>query len=154
MTLMRWAQKMRVGYIMSRVCLRGSSFYYPFAIYAVACVQLAHLRLDEWKDIFISHLIIIIIKSEVFTFPITVIFVRGCVAVMVVLSTLFYHRSHNYPGNTGTLFPLLMYSLWYLLMIHLLRMPVEIFFFFVSLVCKSHHLIIVIMQTYLKVLNY
>ena len=39
----------------------------------------------DWKNRFITHLIIII-KSEVSTFPIVVIFFRGCVSEMVVLS--------------------------------------------------------------------
>ena len=62
-----------------------SSFDYLFAIYGVACVELAHSSLGDWKGIFITHLIIII-KSEVSTFPIVVIFFRGCVSEMVVLS--------------------------------------------------------------------
>ena len=41
--------------------------------------------LGDWKNISITHLIIII-KSEVSTFPIVVIFFRGCVSEMVVLS--------------------------------------------------------------------
>ena len=46
---------------------------------------MAHSSLGDWKNIFITHLIIII-KSEVSTFPIVVIFFRGCVSEMVVLS--------------------------------------------------------------------
>ena len=42
-------------------------------------------ELGDWKNIFITHRIIII-KSEVSTFPIVVIFFRGCVSEMVVLS--------------------------------------------------------------------
>ena len=38
-----------------------------FAIYGVACVELAHSSLGDWKGIFIAHPIIII-KSEVSTF--------------------------------------------------------------------------------------
>ena len=62
-----------------------------FAIYGVPCVELAHSNLGDWKDIFIIHLIIII-KSEVSTFPIVVIFFRGCVSEMVVLpySVIYY----------------------------------------------------------------
>ena len=54
-------------------------------------VELAHSSLSDWKDIFIIHLIIII-KSEVSTFPIVVIFFRGCVSEMVVLpySVIYY----------------------------------------------------------------
>ena len=100
---MRWAQKMLAGYIMSRVCLRWVYFFrLPFCIYRVACVELAHSSLGDWKNIFITHLIIII-KSEVSTFPIVVIFFRGCVSEMVVLS--YSVISYIYiPGKLGLCF--------------------------------------------------
>ena len=41
--------------------------------------------LGDWKDISIAH-VIIIIKSEVSTFPIVIIFPRGCVPEMFVTS--------------------------------------------------------------------
>ena len=41
--------------------------------------------LDDWKDWSIAH-VIIIIKSEVSTFPIVIIFFRGCVPEMFVTS--------------------------------------------------------------------
>ena len=41
--------------------------------------------LGDWKDISIAH-VIIIIKSEVSTFPIIIIFFRGCVPEMFVTS--------------------------------------------------------------------
>ena len=44
-----------------------------FAIYGAARVELTHSNLGDWKDIFITHLINII-KTEVSTFPIVVIF--------------------------------------------------------------------------------
>ena len=56
-----------------------------FAIYGVACVELAHSSLGHWKDIFIIHLIIII-KSEVSTFSIVVI-----LSVVVCLRWLYCH---------------------------------------------------------------
>ena len=46
------------------------------AIYGVAYVELVQLSLGDWKDIFITHLIIIIV-SEVPTFPADVIFFHG-----------------------------------------------------------------------------
>ena len=106
---------------MSRMCLSWDYFFrLPFfAIDGVACVELSHSSLADWKDIFIIHLIIII-KSEVSTFPIVVIFFRGCVSgVWDGCTTIFCHLLHIYLGNTGTLFPLfvfslLMFSLWYL----------------------------------------
>ena len=41
--------------------------------------------IGDWKDISIAH-VIIIIKSEVSTFPIVIIFFRGCVPEMFVTS--------------------------------------------------------------------
>ena len=41
--------------------------------------------LDDWKDVSIAH-VIIIIKSEVSTFPIVIVFFRGCVPEMFVAS--------------------------------------------------------------------
>ena len=62
---------------------------------------------------------------------------------------IFCHLLQIYPGNTGTLFPLLMFSLWYLQMIGYIMACGSC-----SFVCRLHHLIIIIMQTYLKALNY
>ena len=84
----------------------NSSFDYLFAIYRVACVQLAHSSSDVWKDIFITHLIIII-KSEVSLFPVVLIF-----SVVVCLRWLYYHilSSITYISREHrTLFPLLMW---------------------------------------------
>ena len=54
-------------------------------IYGVVCVQLTHFSSGDWKDIFIVH-VIIIIKSEVSTFLIVIIFFRGRVSEMFVTS--------------------------------------------------------------------
>ena len=75
-------------------------------IYEVACVQLAHLRIGDWKYIYIAHvIIIIIIKSEVSTFPIVFIFFRGCVPEMFVTS---YSVTYciDIPGKPGICFHL------------------------------------------------
>ena len=71
-------------------------------IYRVACVELAHSSLGDWKNISITHLIIII-KSEVSTFPIVVIFFRGCVSEMVVLSYSVIYYIYI-PGTLGPCF--------------------------------------------------
>ena len=47
-------------------------------MYGVVCVKLAYSYLGDREHIFVTHLIIII-KSEKSTFPIVVIFFRGCV---------------------------------------------------------------------------
>ena len=54
-------------------------------IYGVECVQLAHFSIGDWKDISIAHFIIII-KSEVSTFPIVITF-----SVVVCLRCLSHH---------------------------------------------------------------
>ena len=41
--------------------------------------------IGDWNDLSIAH-VIIIIKSEVSTFPIVIIFFRGCVSEMFVTS--------------------------------------------------------------------
>ena len=72
-----------------------------FCIYRVACVELAHSSLGNWKNLFITHFIIII-KSEVSTFPIVVIFFRGCVSEMVILCSVIYYI--YIPGILGPCF--------------------------------------------------
>ena len=51
---------------------------YFFYIYGDACVQLAHSSWGDWKDIFVTHFIIIL-KSEVSNLPIVVFFLWLCV---------------------------------------------------------------------------
>ena len=60
------------------------------------------VALNYWKNIFITHFIIII-KSEVSTFPIVVIFFRGCVSEMVVLSYSVIYYIYI-PGTLGPCF--------------------------------------------------
>ena len=71
-------------------------------IYGVVCVQLAHSSLGDWKDISIAH-VIIIIKSEVSTLPIVIIFFRGCVPEMFVTSYSVTYCIYI-PGKTGFCF--------------------------------------------------
>ena len=58
---------------------------FSLQLYGVVCVQVAHFSIGDWKDISIAHAIIII-KSEVSTFPIVIIF-----AVVVCLRCLLHH---------------------------------------------------------------
>ena len=60
------------------------SITFVIKIYGVACVQQTHFSSVDWKDIFIAH--VIIIKSEVSTFPIVIISFRGRVSEMFVTS--------------------------------------------------------------------
>ena len=61
------------------------SITFVIKIYGVLCVQLTHLSSGDWKGISIAQ-VIIIIKSEVSTFPIAIIFFRGGVSEMFVTS--------------------------------------------------------------------
>ena len=58
--------------------------------------------LGDWKDIFIAH-VIIIIKSEVSTFPIVIILFRGCVPEMFATSYSITHCIYD-PGKPGICF--------------------------------------------------
>ena len=58
--------------------------------------------LGDWKDISIAH-VIIIIKSEVSTFPIVIIFFRGCVPEMFVTSYSVTYCIYV-PGKPGICF--------------------------------------------------
>ena len=71
---------------------------YVYVVY----VQLAHFNKGDWKDLSIAH-VIIIIKSEVSTFPIFIIFFRGCVSEMFVTS---YSATYciYIPGKPGICF--------------------------------------------------
>ena len=65
-------------------------------------IQLAHFSIGDWKDISIAH-VIIIIKSEVSTFPIVIIFFRGCVPEMFVTSYPVIYCIYV-PGNREFVF--------------------------------------------------
>ena len=77
------------------------TFYFYYNI-RVVCVQLVHLRIGDLKDISIAH-VIIIIKSEVSTFPIVFIFFRGCVPEMFVTSYSVTYCIYS-PGKPGICF--------------------------------------------------
>ena len=104
----------------------------------------------EVSNIFIIHLIIII-KSEVSTFPIVVIFFHGC--VWDGCTTIFCHLLHIYLGNTGTLFQLFVFSLLMFSLSYLQTIGYIMACRSCSFVCRLHHLIIIIIQTHLKALN-
>ena len=59
-------------------------------------------KIIDWKDISIAH-VIIIIKSEVSTFPILIIFFRGCVPEMFVTSYSVTYCIYV-PGKPGICF--------------------------------------------------
>ena len=94
----------------------------------------------------LSH-VIIIMKSEVSTFPIVIIFFRGCVPEIFATSySVTYYHIHS--GRTGNLFSLFLCSLWWVQVVwYVLAFRSH------SFVCTLHHLIIIIVQIYLKTLN-
>ena len=71
-------------------------------IYGVVYVQLAYFNIGDWKDISLAH-VIIIIKSEGSTFPIVIIFFRGCVHEMFVTSYCVTYCIYV-PGKPGICF--------------------------------------------------
>ena len=71
-------------------------------IYGVVYVQLAHLSIGDWKDISIVH-VIIIIKSEVSTYPIVFIFFHGCVPEVFAASYSVTYCIYI-PGKPGIWF--------------------------------------------------
>ena len=71
-------------------------------IYGVVCVQLIHFSIGDWKDISTAH-DIIIIKSDVSTFPIIIIFFRGCVPEMCATSYSITYCVYV-PGKPGICF--------------------------------------------------
>ena len=98
-------------------------------------------RMMTSLNIFIAH-VIIIIKSEVSTFPIIIIFFRGREFEMFV--TLYSVTYCIYIPENGILFASLLCSLWWVQMVGYV-MACRSY----SFVCTLHHLIIIIVQTYL-----
>ena len=101
---------MFVEYLVEVYLICCYNYRLPFifiTIYGVVCVQLAHFSIvhfsvGDWKDISIAH-VIIIIKSEVSTFPIVIIFFRGCVPEMFVTSYSVTYCIYV-PGKPGICF--------------------------------------------------
>ena len=94
----------------------------------------------------IAH-VIIIIKSEVSTFPIVFIFFPWLCA-WDVCYIIFCHLLHIRSGKTGNLLSLLLCSLWWVQIVGYV-LPCRSY----SFVCAVHHLIIIIVQNYPKTLN-
>ena len=100
-----------------------------------------------WLKGYIDCSVIIIIKSEVSTF-FHFYHILPWLCARDVCYIIFCHLLHIHSGKTGNMFSLLLCSLWW----------VQIFGYVLacrsySFVCTVHHLIIIIVQTYLKALN-
>ena len=94
-------KQMFVGYILAEnvskmYLILSVTFLIFFAMCGVLCVRLANSNLDYQGDILITHLIITI-RWKVSTFPIIVIFSRGCVLEVVVPSYAVSFMSHDFP---------------------------------------------------------
>ena len=79
---------MFVGYLVevsSTCCSSDRLPFIFFTIYGVYVFNWPISVLGDWKDISIAH-VIVIIESEVSTFPIVIIFSRGCVPEMFITS--------------------------------------------------------------------
>ena len=77
----------------------------------------------------------------------TILFVRGCVSGNG-FAIIVCHLLRKFRGNTRTFYPLQMCSVWCLQTIGYI-MACKL----CSFACKLHHLIIIIMETYLKALK-
>ena len=133
--------------IFYRECVLGVLNYLDFvAICEVACIKLTHSSSVDREDIVITHLIIII-KWTVSIFPIVVIFSRVCVHQMFVTSyaVVFIYT----PEKEAFLIIITVQSYdirkW---LKHIMAR------WSYSFVCTLHYIIIIIMQTYLKVLHF
>ena len=93
----------------------------------------------------IAH-VIIIIKSEVSTFPIVIIFFRGCVPEMFLHNSLSI-IAYTFRENREFVFIIIVQFMMSADIRK--RFGLHIFLFF----CTVHHLIIIIVQTYLKASN-
>ena len=130
------------GGVSDMLLLLPITFHCHYFIWGCMC-STDHFSLGDWTDIY--H-VIIIIKSEVSTFPI-ILFFRGCVPEMFVRS---YHVTYciYILKKNGILFSLLLCSLWRVQIVGYVLVRRSCAF-----VCTLHHLIIIIVQTYLTTLN-
>ena len=140
--------KMLVGYIVSRVCQTWDEFFRLLFCNIWGCMCWTGPFEFRWLKGYIYN-------PSYYHHQIGSIHLSHCCHIFpwfcvwdgyIVISC---HLLHIYPGSTGTLFPLLMFSIWYLQMIRYIMACRSCSFVF-----RSHHLIIIIMQTYLKALNH
>ena len=128
------------GEVVNHVGIYGSK-----AAEGLSAFQRRSCSIGDWKVIYIAH-VIIIIKSEVSTLPILIIFFGGCVPEMFVTSYSVTYCIYV-PGKPGICLSLLC-SLWWVQIVGYVLACRSY-----SFVCIVNHLIIIIVQTYLKSLN-
>ena len=132
------------GGVVNMLLVLSITFYFHYNKWDCMC-STGPFNINDWKDISIAH-VIIIIKSEVSTFTIVIIFFRGCVCDVCCIRFCYLLNIHS--GKTGNLFSLLLCNLWWMRMVGYVLAWRSY-----SLICTSHHLIIIIVQTYLNTLN-
>ena len=98
------------AWLINMMLVLSITFYYHYKIWVV-CVQLTHFSIGNSKYMSIAH--VIIIKSEVSTFPIVIIFFRGCVSEMFATWYSVTYCIYIHSGKTGNLFSLLLCSVWW-----------------------------------------
>ena len=130
------------GRVFSMRLVLSITFYFHYSRWG--CVQLAHFSKGYWKDIYSScyyhHQIGSIHLSHCYNFP------WSC--VWDVCYIIFHYLLHIHSGKTGNSFSLLFCSLWWVQMVGYV-LPWRSYSFIYTL----HHLIIIIVQIYLKTLN-
>ena len=128
-----------------RITLTYHNVVWYQSTHGVVCVELAHFS-SRWLKGYIY--------SSCYYHQIGSIHLSRCYHIFPwfcawdVCYIIFCHLLHIRPGRTGNLFSSLLCSLWWL----------QIFGYVLacrsySFVCTVHHLIIIIVQTYLKALN-
>ena len=136
-----WLESLPTDIAQSMMCAISRTHDGPKVVLCFRHATPSHYHHDAWLLACVKH--------------IKFILYRGCVSGVIVLSYsviyiyIYYIYIYIYRGNTGTLFPSLMCSLWYVQMIGYIMACRSC-----SFVCKLQHPIIIIMQTYLKALNY
>ena len=71
-------------------------------IYGVVCVQLAYFSLSDWKDVPIAH--VIIIKSEVSTLPIVIVFFSVIMCLRCLLHDILSLIAYSFRENRDFVF--------------------------------------------------
>ena len=112
---MHWTQEMVGGYFMSRVCLRWDQLFWLHFCNLWGCMCWTGQFEFRWLKGYIYN-------PSYYHHQIGSTNLSHCCHIFPWLCVLdgciiFCHLSHIYPGNTGALFPWLMFSLWYLQMI-------------------------------------
>ena len=136
------------AYLVELCLIYCLSYQLPFiavTIYGVVCVERAHFRLGDCKDISIAH-VFIIIKSEVSTLPIVIIF-SVVVCLRCSLHPILSLIPCTFWENRDFVFVIIAQFMMTAIVGYVLARRSYYF------VCTLHHLSIINVKTYLKTLN-